>query len=88
MSEFVEIDVKYDWGNHTEKWTETDYHCIGCGNKSVWVENEGDFYQGCRNMCVLCGWSFSCEHKTDDKYDKQRMEKITAFKPFKIGEIP
>lgn len=32
--------------------------CPHCGSRSIWVEDEEDYYQGYRHICVHCGSEF------------------------------
>lgn len=46
--------------SYVETWeTVPEYHCPGCGKKTVWHNTEpGDYYVEEQCMCVTCGATF------------------------------
>ena len=79
----VKTEIKYEAGHSChEEWEKTDFHCLGCGEKSVWEDqNDGDYYVGPLFICEQCGASFTMQYndvRTEDWQDKQRLEAIRS----------
>jgi hypothetical protein len=68
--EEITFDVYYRTGHtYTETWHRETLYCPGCGARSVWVANSGDYELGEERICTACGVSFhlptGCEVSTE-----------------------
>lgn len=73
------ITISYKAGHsHKEKWDRTKYFCMECGEQAVWAAQDGDYYQGERHMCALCGFSWNMPDSPSAPMDAndQRWEAI------------
>lgn len=76
--------VTVDYGSHqyTEPWEKTDLYCLNCGEKDLWVCNDGgDYYHGETHMCLSCEHSFSLPGYPSDPsdLDEQRLRQIRDY---------
>lgn len=37
------------------RYEPTDFYCMNCGKKSVWEDDQDDYYQGNAFVCFSCG---------------------------------
>lgn len=66
-----------------EPWVKTDYHCLNCGSKTVWMRNDGgDYYKGEQHICSKCSYEWHLPNtpdaaRTDD--DLKRAEYLAKL---------
>lgn len=49
-----------------------DIYCPNCGNKGLWEEPSGDFYDGPTLYCISC--MHACSINTIDRFDRRIAE--------------
>jgi hypothetical protein len=55
-----QLNIKYELGHSYNKWYEKiDLHCPNCGEKNVFIEDDGgDYYVGETHYCLSCKATF------------------------------
>jgi hypothetical protein len=54
-------------------WSQTNLHCLNCGEVGLYAESVGDYYEGETHICLKCGYYFNLPQKpSDGKEDVQR----------------
>lgn len=76
------IEIKYFNGakkiSHTIKneYTKTELHCLNCGEKGVFSEDNGDYYEGERHVCLSCDFYFSVPSFPENGLEHEQIKQV------------
>lgn len=56
---------QYPTHHYFHEWNKTDFFCMNCGQKEVWAEECGDYYQGEAHLCISCEHSWNMPYSPD-----------------------
>ena len=67
---------------YDEHWEHQKIHCPNCGQKAVWVRDDGDYYVGPEHICAACANHFYMptgpNDVSEDAQGKQRLAAIRS----------
>lgn len=77
----MRVLLEFSEHHYMESYEPSSYHCPLCGLKSLWVEENGDYYVGSRYLCTTCG----CSTRLDGTTTIREPEDIRVLEQLRSG---
>lgn len=69
---------------YSSNWENTGLFCLNCGERGLFAEDNGDYYEGETHICLKCGYFFNLPRCPDDgKEDEQKRQVLAQLRKHK-----